>query len=133
MPFKIDTGAEVTAISDQDSRLWRMLPGRNLSARVLFGPTQHALKVLGQFNGTFQIGQKTSTETVFIVSGLKINLLGLPAIKSLQLLQQVYSVFSLEQTIREKFPKVFQGLGTLGAPYIIKLKEGAKPYVLYAP
>ena len=62
-----------------------------------------------------------------------MNLLGLPAIKSLQHLQQVYSVSSLEQTIREKFPKVFQGLGSLDAPYTIKLKEGAKPYTLYAP
>ena len=44
-----------------------------------------------------------------------------------------YSVSSLEQTIREKFPKVFQGLGTLGAPYTIKLKEGAKSYILYGP
>ena len=62
-----------------------------------------------------------------------MNLLGLPAIKSLQLLQRVYSVSSIEQTVREQFPNVFQGLGTLGAPYTIKLKEGAKPYSLYAP
>ena len=129
MPFKIDTGAKVTAISDQAFKTLKNVTQQE-PARVLFGPTQNALKVLGQFNGTFQIGQKTSTETFFIVSGLKMNLLGLPAIKSLQLLQQVYSVSSLEQTIREKFPKVFQGLGTLGAP---KVKEGAKPYALYAP
>ena len=95
--------------------------------RILFGPSLHVLKVLGQFDGTFQIGQITSTETVFIVSGLKMNFL---AIKSLQLLQQVSSVFLLEQTIREKFPMVFQGLGTLGAPYTIK---GAQPYAFVCP
>ena len=60
-------------------------------------------------------------------------MLGLPAIKSLQLLQKINSVSSLQQNIRERFPKVFSGLGTLGDPYTIKLKEGAKPYALYAP
>ena len=94
------------------------------------------LKQHSSFNsvdGTFRIGEKTSVETVFVVSGLKSNMLGLPAIKSLQLLQKIYSVSSLQQNIRERFPKVFSGLGILGDPYTIKLKEGAKPYASYAP
>ena len=56
--------------------------------------------------------------------------MGLRIIKSLQLLQQVYSASLLERTIRETFLKVFQGLGV---PYAILLKEGAKPYALCAP
>ena len=132
MCFKLDTGAEVSAISDL---AYKTLGNSTLQkpAKVLVGPTRNALKVLGQFDGTFWIGEKTSVETVFVVSGLKSNLLGLPAIKSLQLLQKIYSVSSLQQNIRERFPKVFSGLGTLGDPYTIKLKEGAKPYALYAP
>ena len=59
-----------------------------------------------------------------IVSGLKSNLLGLPAIKSLQLLKQVYLVSSLAQRMRKKFPEVFYGLKTLGSLHTIKLKEG---------
>ena len=39
-----------------------------------------------------------------------MNLLGLPGMKSLQLLQQVYSVSSLEQTIRENSQRYFRAL-----------------------
>ena len=35
--------------------------------------------------------------------------------------------------IKEQYPKVFNGLGTLGDPYEIKLKDDAQPYALYAP
>ena len=52
MPFKIDTGAEVTAISDQAFKTLENVTWQK-PARILFGPTQYALKVLGQFNGTF--------------------------------------------------------------------------------
>lgn len=31
----------------------------------------------------------------------------------------------------KKFPKVFQGLGTLDEEYQIQLKEGAVPYAIY--
>ena len=59
--------------------------------------------------GTFRIGEKTSTETVFVVSGLKSNLSGPPAIKSLHLLQKIYSVSSL-QNIKDRFPKYLVAL-----------------------
>ena len=35
--------------------------------------------------------------------------------------------------IKRRFPKVFSGLGNLGDPYEINLKEGARPYALYTP
>ena len=69
---------------------------------------------------------------MFVVRGLKNNLLGLPAIQALQLVQRVDTIRTGED-IREQFPKVFTGLGTLGEPYQIKLKEGALPYSIYAP
>ena len=37
-----------------------------------------------------------------------------------------------ESTI-EKYPKVFEGLGNLGEPYVIKLRNDAKPLALYTP
>ena len=33
----------------------------------------------------------------------------------------------------KQFPKVFNGLGTFGEEYTIKLKEGASPHALYTP
>ena len=132
MSFKLNTGAEVTAISEGT---FNKLENVTLQApsKILFGPTRKSLKVLGQFNGTFQMGQKESLQTVFVVRGLKANLLGLPAIKSLQVLKRLDTVPSAELSIQQRFPKVFWGLGTLGDPYVIKLKADAKPYVLYTP
>ena len=46
MPFKIDTGAEVTAFSDQAFKTLENVTQQE-PARVLFGPTQHGLQVLG--------------------------------------------------------------------------------------
>ena len=70
---------------------------------------------------------------MFVVQGLKTNLLGLPAIKSLQLLQPVDTVSTSEQNIQQQFPKLFCGLDTLGEPYVIKVKADANPYRLYTP
>ena len=123
MSFKLDTGAEVSAISDI---AYKTLGNITLKkpAKILVGPTKNALKVLGQFVDTFQIGEKTSTETVFVVSGLKSNLLGLPAIKSLQLLQKIYSVSSL-QNIKDRFPNLIHCmlLVTFPLPYVTKSEQ----------
>ena len=65
-----------------------------------------------------------------MIHGLKNNLLGLPAIKSLQLVHRVDTVSS-EQEIQQRFPKVFSWLGTLEEPYVKKLRADAKPYALF--
>ena len=56
--------------------------------------------------------------------------MGLPAIMSLQLVCRVDTVCS-EAEIQQRFPKVFNGLGTLGEPYVIKLKTDVKPYAMF--
>ena len=55
MCFKLDTGAKVSAISDLP---YKTLENSTLQkpAKVLIEPTRNALKVLGQFDGTFWIG-----------------------------------------------------------------------------
>lgn len=35
--------------------------------------------------------------------------------------------------MKQRFPKVFNGLGTMGEEYEIKLKDGCSPYAIYAP
>ena len=51
--FKIDTGAEVTAISEET---FRQLGGASLQRprNVLYGPARHTLDVLGQFMTTLR-------------------------------------------------------------------------------
>ena len=129
--FKIDTGAEVTGISEET---FRQLGGASLQrpCKVLYGPARHTLDVLGQFMTTQRHEQRSSLQPVFVVRRLKNNLLGLLAIVALQLIHRVSSV-KTEDNIRKMFPKVFSGLGMLGEPYQIKLKEGALPHSIYAP
>ena len=131
--FKVDTGAEVTAISDFS---YRQLKGihLNTASRVLCGPDHSRLKVLGQFKSTLGVKERTIQQDIFVVKGLKSNLLGLPAIQALQLAARLDSV---EQSYRDQiiseYPGIFHGLGTLGEPYKIDIDPDAKPYAIFTP
>ena len=87
--------------------------------------------MLGQFTGCLTHNKRSHRETVFVVRGLHNNLLGLPAITALQLIQRINATQEGPTTFQEQFPKVFTGLGTLGDNYTIKLKDDAHPYSLY--
>ena len=83
--FHIDTGAEVTVISEQ---LHRKLNNASLSpaTRTLKGPGGKALSV------KLQIKNKKRKEDVYDVTGLHKPLLGQPAIKTLNLLAKVSAI-----------------------------------------
>ena len=86
---------------------------------------------MGQFDGHFLC--ETCQQVVFVVKGLKTNLLGLPTIVALKLVARVNEISDHSQLISKTFSKVFQGLGTMGDPYTIKLKPDAQPRAIYAP
>ena len=131
MEFQIDTGAEVTVISEQDfKRLGEttLLP----SQRTLRGPNQNLLPVKGQFRGQIRVGKRATEQTIYVVEGLHKSLLGQPAIQALQLLKRIGAVekgFKPE----ECFPNLFTGLGKLNGEYTICLREGAQPFALNTP
>ena len=118
---------------------WQLLGKPLLSTcdKQPFGPARNPLQVLGQYKGHLSYKGRASTQQVFVVKGLKNNLLGFPAITALNLVARVDETSSSETTttftdrILEKFPQVFQGLGNLGEEYEIKLKPEAKPYPVY--
>ena len=77
--YKLDTGAEVSAISDTTFRSFKV--DRLIKpSKSLYGPACSALEVIGQFEGRLSHGRKSTTQTIFVVKGLRNNLLGLPAI-----------------------------------------------------
>ena len=129
--FKLDTGAEVTAISEKTYRTLGRLKLQQPS-RPLLGPVGQSLTVLGHFTKKIAYRKKSARQTIFVVRGLRNNLLGFPAIKSLRLLKKVESMTTLK-TMRERFANVFQGLGTLGEEYHIQLKPDSTPYSLCTP
>ena len=70
--FKLDTGAEVTAISDST---YQTLQGVRLSpsTKPLYGPASQVLKVLGQFNGKLAHKEHSHQEKIYVVKGLRNN------------------------------------------------------------
>ena len=123
------------AISDFS---YRQLKGVRLHTanRVLYGPDHTRVEVLGQFSPTLGVKERTTQQIVYVVKGLKSNLLGLPAIQALQLLTACLGTVQ-EQSYRDKivteYPGIFQGLGTLGEPYEIDIDPEAKPYAIFSP
>ena len=129
--FKIDTGAEVTAINEETHRQVGE-PPLTPADRKLLGPSTQPLTVLGSFAGDFNHKQRKSKQVVYVVKGLQNNLLGLPAICALQLIARLHGMQTKEDVLQQ-FPKVFKGLGNLGEPFHIKLKSDAKPTALSTP
>ena len=117
--FKIDTGAKVTAISEKLYKTLRSSPLQKPS-KVLNGPGQHPLHVVGQFEEILRHGQNSSIQQIFVIKDLKSNLLGLPAITALILAARLDSTYT--SSVEDSFPTIFKGLGNLGEPYTIKLR-----------
>ena len=132
MKFKVDTGAEVTAVT---KLALTQLGNVQLhpAAKTLCGPDRKPLKVLGQTSATLSHCGKSCIHDIFVVEKLKHNLLGLPAIKDLNLLVMVNHMSSNYAEIVNKFPSVFTGLGSLSSEFEIQLKPDVKPFALYTP
>ena len=139
--MKVDTGADVTAISESayNSALHRTPPFK-ASWRILKGPDGRPLDVIGCFNTTLSIhsaSDRSSRHTVYVVRGLHSPLLGRPAITALRVLSEIAAVGTSCHSVSyvtDKFPTLFSSLGELkGSPYTIRLRENATPFSLSAP
>ena len=77
---------------------------------------------------------RTALQIVYVVDGLKTNLLGLPTITALNLATRIDALTGVsEQDILKQFPLLFKGLGNFGEEYHIQLKPEAKPFAIYTP
>ena len=136
LTFKLDTGAEVTAISVSCYQSLSHPPPLNTTDRILCGSSHQPLQVRGQCNCCLSFKGRACQQQVFIVEGLNNNLLGLPAITSLNLakhLDETLITAYRAEDILQEYPKLFSGLGNLGDNYEIKLKSDANPHSLYTP
>ena len=86
---------------------------------------------MGQFTGNLSYKQSECQEEMFVIKDLQHNLLGLPAIKSLALIKRHQAVILSELSIKQSYPNLVKGLGTLGEEYTIKLKPSAVPHALH--
>ena len=79
--------------------------------RVLCGPSQHTLSVVGKFVGNLKSDQISAKQEIYVVNGLQRPLLGRPAIESLKVAIQVSEILAQKDIIVLKFPHIFKGLG----------------------
>ena len=86
------------------------------------------MKVIGKFDGVLSYQGKASKQIIYVVKGLRMSLLGLPAITSLNLIAWLGAVEG--DRYFEEFSSLFRGLGNLGEPYDIQLEPDAIPYAL---
>ena len=128
--FKIDTGADVTVISEQEYVSKQDGPLRQTN-RVLSGPSQQKLDVCGQFSGKLSNQFRSTQQEIYVILGLRKALLGRPAIEALQVVQKVNPIQI--NSIVKQFPELFQGLGRLKDNYKIQLLSEAKPFTLTTP
>ena len=96
----------------------------------LCGPDRTPLKVLGEALLTLTYKGRCCTQPVYIVKNMKNNLLGLPAIKALNLLSHVESI---DKNIISQYASLFTGLGTFAREYKIQLKPNSQPFALSTP
>ena len=127
--FKIDTGADMTVISDKE---YDSVKNGPLSPANK-GPSQETLVICGQFTAELQHTdtRAKAKQEIYVVKWLTKPLLGRPAITALNLVALVGG-FELQE-VMEKFSKLFSGLGRLKDSYNIQLKQGAQPFALVAP
>lgn len=113
MTFKLETGADVTAIADTDlDKLFSKaeMPVLQQPEKPLLGPGRTSLDVTGFTK--LKYGTKQTTEKVYVVKNLSTPLLGL--------LVHVDAI-SMD-TLKTFYPNLCNGLGEVQHPYHIKLK-----------
>lgn len=130
--FKVDTGASVTAITEETYEALQR-PQLSLAPKILCGPARQSLEVLGFYETRLSYRDRSASMGLYVIKGLKTNLLGLPAIIALQLMERLCAAGVMNTDIKEQFPEVFTGLGTFGEECDIKLKGEATPFALHAP
>lgn len=130
--FKLDSGADVTAVSEQTFENFRSKnESLEKAQKPLFGPGGTALTVLGSTTETITYGDRCTAEKIYVVKNLRVALLSRSASVRLKLIARMDTI-DLE-SIKQLYPKLCEGLGLVQKPYTIKLKPDAKPFSLKVP
>ena len=129
--FKLDTGAEVAITEPTLTKVGNIQ--LSPAAKSLCGPDRKPLKVKGTLTAELAYTNSKCRHDVYVIEQLKHNLLGLPAIRELDLLTQVDYIDSTHYQVVNKFPKLFTGLGTFKGDFEITIQPEAKPFAIYTP
>jgi hypothetical protein len=147
--FKIDSGADVTIITEGAYKNMTPRPIEKKPKKILFGAGHNLLRTICMFTANITWKNNLHKEDIYVVANQRENLLGGDACEILGLF--TFNIDSCKVGTRNKekqvtaqagrkcwdpkkrFPKLFTGLGKLKVEYKIKLKENATPYSTTAP
>ena len=142
--FKIDSGADVTIVPPKMAKD-KLLTKSNI---VLKTPGGKYLTVLGKFEGLLQYKNKITTQTIYVIDEQEEALLGKPSIMALGFLRVIRGIKndiklcdkSQEikdnrnlQEIKNRYPRLFDGIGRMKNCAQLKLKPNAIPKALKTP
>ena len=132
--FKLDTGADVTVISQSDYRRAGS-PYIDASTKRLVGANDNVLQALGKFNGRLSRCGAVVDEDIYVISGQRRSLLSRRACETLNLVKLVaVDSVGTADYYKDNNPKLFGGLGRMsGGDYSIQLREDAVPFALSTP
>ena len=133
LDFTLDTGSQVTIITEQSSRDLKL--DLIKPSKLLVSADGNPLNVIGESNVELSNKDRYVDCLASIMKGARRNLLGIIEIHCLNLLHVVNSMscnpFVFDPFV--EFSDLFQGLGTMPDVFRIVLKPDTVPYKIYSP
>ena len=124
--FKLDSGAEVSVVSD--NLPWLRHASHKPAKNTLRGPGGVKLRLIGTLDAQLSCGDRSYSETLYVIENQGISLLSRNACVQLNLIKLVVDAID----VQKDFPKLFVGLGKLNMQHHINLTEDARPVCLCA-
>ncbi|KAK3782887.1 hypothetical protein RRG08_002516 [Elysia crispata] len=125
--FKLDTGAAVSVVGESSAAGKELQP----CDKVLKGPGDTPLHVLGLFHAQLQYKEREIQEPLYVIKGQQHSLLSGSACSRLGLVARLHSLTPGKADFKSEFPGLFKGLGRLKDSYAIKLRPDAQPVSIY--
>ena len=125
--FRIDTGADISIINENTMKQLQV-PVKKTNAKRLVDAGGRELTYLGIIETEIESNHKVANTKFYVVKQAPHNLLGIPEIMALGLLERVRGL-----RVEERHQELYRGLGQLTEKFKIKLKKGAEPFSLYVP
>ena len=128
--FKIDTGAAVNCIpfSMYERKRWGPLEPPGIR---LLGAAETKLVTKGVVTLKLFYKNRVVTDRFYVIDKLKTPLLGLTGIDKLEVVQRIGALTTAKGGEKakwtQKFPELFNGLGTMKGTYKIELSENSEP------
>lgn len=134
IPFRIDTGADLTVINERTARSLN-LPITKRSQKTLYDAGGRLLDQAGIIETRVKRGNReTETANLYVIPRAPQNLLGVPEIEILELVEIASETSAVNKVlIEDMFPNLYKELGQLPDQFSIKLKETAEPYAISVP